>query len=935
MPVLQNLYQVYKLSSTQIVEANLNISNYSRLRASREGTLVNIGDNLVFHKIRDYYGDHRTHQEIFSQIQEMRHTLRLCKKQGKMAEARIVNQCISDLLFVKDIINVEVKKKSDYKKLAKNGFYVNGIRYIRFLAGAGQIRRNTATFLNADLFPYMQEALMCGLEGEIKEINLAKLGAYFALSFSSVLWVRTPRVCIIKDFENTLPQQRVDYIYTDENGNEKIEERERNIVLNCADGQGLIDPMFAQSWAEDMALDFVPSSFVVRSAFIKGNLVPFDFKEYARLNGIETIRDRWGIVRSLEDVDVLISESQFKLYKYYKSWEEYLYNFNKYNLRWGVARYNRKYDDEYVLANYQYLQVLKMTKEDVQELIEPTKQWLQKICSGDDLYTNLFLFGCKDEDVNYRHLYGCAQANFSKAVVKNAAMLKDAYVQSKIYRNIVECINRAKIGKIWVRGNYQFMVSDPVAQCQSALGLPVTGLLRSREVFSHFWNKRRIQGKIDICRSPMVDKSEHNISQLTISDEQEYWYQYIKSGIIFSIYDLATLIASDSDFDGDLCLTTNNAVFLRCAQTQYPPITYEKEKVPLQKNTMANRIKTDLRGFGTAVGNFSNCTTIIEAMKAIFNPVTQQAQINELTNRQRYLRKIIGNEIDKIKGVAAPKLPKSWKKFEQIDPDDTDVVKSEKYKHNSLVISKKPYFFRYLYPELNKRYKQYENSYNILSKDVFGIKFKKLLAKKDKTEEEKRLVRRYQKFSPLIVSNCTMNILCKEFENIDFDIKFKGSNINMLPLFEDEGFTVDLRILETLRGLYRKFNSVKLSKMIENNFRDGAEDDIREICFIVNNSVQESLKQELFSLGLEPRELMFYIGQLAKEYSKFNWSFAWNLLEDVIIDLIPEGTTYAAIRADYGEEYLGDYYTLRLIPHKESEITEDQLEDYIGSIELE
>ena len=54
MPVLQNLYQVYKLPSSFIVENNLKIDNYTRKRAIQDGNLVSVGDNMVFYKIRDY-----------------------------------------------------------------------------------------------------------------------------------------------------------------------------------------------------------------------------------------------------------------------------------------------------------------------------------------------------------------------------------------------------------------------------------------------------------------------------------------------------------------------------------------------------------------------------------------------------------------------------------------------------------------------------------------------------------------------------------------------------------------------------------------------------------------------------------------------------------------------------------------------------------------
>lgn len=911
MPILQNLYQIFKLPSDKIVENNLNIENYTKSKAIREGCLISIGDNLVFHKIRNYYHDERSHEQIFNEIQELRKTLKICKKEGKINEARIINQNITDILFVKDIINVEVIRKKEYRLLAKNGFYVNGIRYVRFCCGSGQMRRNTITFINADLYPYMYETLMCGLKDKVKEINLAKFSAYFALAFSSILWVRTPRVCVIKDFENTIPQQKVDFIVKREKNKGYIEERIMNITLNCADGQGLIDPGFSRLWAQDMNLDYVPSSFVVRSVFVKGNVVPFDFKEYARQNNIKTIKDKWGKEYNIDNIDVILSESQFKMHKYYNNWDEYLNYFNKYNIKWGVARYNKKYDDEYVLANYQYLQCLNINVDDIKELIAPTKKWLQHICSGKDLYSLLFLFGCKDETVDYSKMYSCAQSNFAKAVVRNNNMLQDVYVRKQIYNNIVKYIEKAKIGKIWIRGNYQFAISDPVAQCQSALGLKPIGLVPGDHVYSNFWRERGVSGCIDICRSPMIDAHEHNPSQLYESEEANYWYQYIKSGIVFSIYDTAVVRMEDSDFDGDIVLTTDNKIFLKGAQKHLNVILYDKEQVPTQKVTHNNIVMTDIRGLGTGVGGFSNCATIIETMKAIFNKETQKEQYDELVLRKKLLREIVGAEIDRIKGTTAPVLPSEWKKLEKINKEDTEEEKQIKYKHNSLVLSKKPYFFRYLYPSLNKRFKKYEASYDILSKDMFGMKFKKLLTKKDKTEAEKNLIRRYQKYSPLIVSNCTINILCKEFENLDLDIKFKGDAENLVPLYQDKGYKAQEEILDIFRETYKKYNNQKSIKLINDIFFEGDEEDIKEIKYHISFALKNEIQEDIFRLNLSIPEILFYIGQLSQDYKKFNWAFMWELLEDYIVAYIPRGISMAPVRDEKGEEYLGQKYILK------------------------
>ena len=80
MPTLQNLYQVYKISSTTIVKNNFKMENYTKRQAMKDGCLISIGDNMVFHKIRDYYGDTRSHIEIFNKIQSLRKTLKICKK---------------------------------------------------------------------------------------------------------------------------------------------------------------------------------------------------------------------------------------------------------------------------------------------------------------------------------------------------------------------------------------------------------------------------------------------------------------------------------------------------------------------------------------------------------------------------------------------------------------------------------------------------------------------------------------------------------------------------------------------------------------------------------------------------------------------------------------------------------------------------------------
>lgn len=641
--VLQNQYYIMKIPSNQVNK----LSNYTFKDASHDGNIVSIGDNLVLAKIREYHGNYRDHISLYNQVQNIRKEMRQYKKNNDYDGVKECQYKLDRLLFVSDIINIHVESKKEYRELARHGFDLNGRHYIRFMVGSGQMRRNTVTFINEELFNYLQEHLMCGLNGKIRTINLAKLSAYFALSFSSVLWVREPRVCVIKDFETTIKDQRVNWIKRNK-GNDTVEEIVRDIKLNSADGQGLISPEMARLWAEDMHLGYVPCSFVVRTAFIKGNLVPFDFKEYAHEHGISTIKDRYGTEYNIDDIDILLSESQFKMAKYYSSWEGYLSYHHSYHLKWGVARYNKELDDEYVLTNYQYIQVLNLNREDISGLVSYTTDWIKNICTGQQEYALAYNVGVKSPDLDIDNIINSCGSTFTKAICKNSLMLQDGFVQRKIYNSIKESIRQAKIGRIWVKGNYQFMISDPVAQCRNALGLEPEGLLPANCVYSNFWNTRGVSGEVACCRSPLTYYSEVAINTLTKTEEMEKWYKYIYSGIIYSIYDINTVKAADSDFDGDIVFTTNNQYFLKGARRDELPIMYEKEAVPTQKITLPNQIRCDVKGLDTKVGQITNYSTSMIAMLPLFRGEHQTEQREEIQNRLKILRRLQGDEIDKL-----------------------------------------------------------------------------------------------------------------------------------------------------------------------------------------------------------------------------------------------------------------------------------------------
>ena len=907
--VLQNSYYIYKIPSNKISQ----LTHYSFKEASRDGNIVSIGDNLVLAKIREYYHNDRDHVSLYNQVQairkEMKEIRKLPTSNDNIEKIKELQSQLDDLLFVDDIINIKVITKKEYRELGRKGFDLNGKHYVRFMVGSGQMRRNTVSFINEELFEYMQERLMCGLNGKIKTINLAKLSAYFALSFSSVLWVREPRVCVIKDFDTVIPNQKLNWINKGEDGN-TVTQIYKDIKLNSADGQGLISPEMAKYWAEDMHLNYIPCSFVVRTAFVKGNLVPFDFKAYAKENGISTIKDRYGTEYNIDDIDVLLSESQFKMAKYYSSWEGYLSYHREYNLKWGVARYNKEFDDEYVLTNYQYIQVLDLTKEDIAGLVSYTTDWIKNICSGNIEYALTYNVGVKNPSLNVDSIINSCGSSFTKAIIKNPDMLQDGFVQRKIYNSIKESIRQAKIGRIWVKGNYQFMISDPVAQRRNALGLSPEGLLEANHVYSNFWNERGIDGEVCLLRSPLTHYSEVNVQELSNTEEMKKWYKYIYSGIIYNIYDISVVKHADSDFDGDICMSTNNPYFLKGAKRDELPIMYDKEAVPTQKITLPNQVRCDIKGLDTKVGQITNYSTSMLAMLPLFRGEKQQEQREEIETRLKLLRELQGAEIDKIKGTTPPNFPKSWRHWVKINKDDDDITKAEKYKYNSMVVKKKPYFFIYLYNTLMNEYKAYEKNFNSISLTHFGVPIKVLLRKKEHTDGEMNLIRKYRKYSPVLETDCVMNILCKEIENIEFDIKYKPNCVSLLPNFADRS-NIDNNKLDNLTDIYKEYKAQKKYKGIETmvNNEGIQDDDMNEILKNILYANKDEYKDKMLELFTSSQELFNHLVVMCENY---NWSYdcIWDIIGDDIIDIIPYGKTQVVVENENGFEYLGHHYSL-------------------------
>ena len=534
-------FYIYKFESKYLEKNKYNIKlNFKQAKENEQ--IIAVSDSQMLRSIRDIqqrYVDKYKIELLFKKRDDIK---KLPSSKVNSSLIREINKQINMMMFVPEYVSVIISKPAHYKKLFYNGLYINGKKYIRFSCSASQARVNTIIMVQEDISEELYRRLNNGRHS--KKLNPSKFNAYLGLSSSATTPVSTPRVCVVSDClmkRNTLVNY-VTEVY-EPLCDDIIERKEVEIEYNYFDGMGLISPQQSEKWSHELELDWIPAEWCIRNAWIKGMVCTFPIQEFCeKVNGgnymVETIyknEDGSPKMADLRNIDVIISESQFKMAGCYDSYEEYERNCITNKLSWGISKYSPKQDSNNLYLNYQSLQTLKLDDEDIIELCKPTVDWIRGVTRDNVMYTSLFLMGKSVGKNGVINFVNSSDNYWLKSLLVNHDVIKDRYVSDKIYDNIVNKIKSACMGKLVVNGNYQCLVSDPYAMMEHICGLEPNGLLKENEYYSKYWNDRGVS-LVDSMRSPLTYRSEHNLLDLKDNEELSHWYRYLNTGIVVNVH---------------------------------------------------------------------------------------------------------------------------------------------------------------------------------------------------------------------------------------------------------------------------------------------------------------------------------------------------------------------------------------------------------------
>jgi len=474
------------------------------------------------------------------------------KEKGKATKEDI--QKIEDMTYIPEYATITMNSEKQYDYLFKNGVKINGILYRRLSSSAAQARTSTVVFCSTKIIDRVNELLDNGRNKDVK-FSPSKFSAYKGLYSSATRVVTTPRFCVVPDYESETEFKCNWVTETDYNLDDIIEEKTIKRKFNRWDGMGIISPNFAKIWQRDLGLDYLPSTFGIRQSYIKGMVAVFDFHKFCKEknNGNYLIKslykDKNGepIMVDLRNIDVILTESQFKLWACYNSLEEYNQNCIKNELNWGVGLYADKKCKNKLKLNYQFLQANNIKKEDIPLLCKDFVNWITNVSYNDSYSALLFLLGTEmDEDSLKKYIL--SQDNWwVKALMVEPKLIESKYIKQNIYRLVKKKINDAYTGSFFVEGNNQTLISDPYGLCQYICGKEVTGLIDKDKYYINYWNQKNIKEVIGM-RPPLTSRAEVLNMNLSNTDEQNYWFEYLYNGVILNIHGAETDYFAGSDY---------------------------------------------------------------------------------------------------------------------------------------------------------------------------------------------------------------------------------------------------------------------------------------------------------------------------------------------------------------------------------------------------
>lgn len=394
---------------------------------------------------------------------------------GIILEKAVITPIFQDILTDNFIIedgvyksNKEIKtllSKSELRDyLYNNGFYCDGVKYIRLKRSSGSSRVGKCLFIDENLYRTFHKWDMCGLDIKYgQQIDLAAFEAYISLPSSSIIdtiQIEPQNFLVIDDYESVFKDNVIGVDYN--NGKLTAKEDIFEVTNSIFDGQTIMDrSLFGEKYKDKGML-------LLRNRFFKSACFNGNIQQWFKDNKITDVSQLNGftLAKNIHEIKLITTPSSIKYVKFapLKQW------FDNLDTTFGIVKYEKPtyyFDGRMVQGHYQLLNTLNLSKSDVAEIIKPNLNYISLIRQDPDVLRYHIKYPYEETDI-------ITSLTSKNEIIFKLMGINSDFSKTKLYYNfrndlIKSMVKNLKQGHILIDGNYSTLLGNGIEMLQHSI----------------------------------------------------------------------------------------------------------------------------------------------------------------------------------------------------------------------------------------------------------------------------------------------------------------------------------------------------------------------------------------------------------------------------------------------------------------------------------
>lgn len=588
-------------------------------------------------------------------------------------------------------------------ELYNNGFYCDGIKYIRFKRSSGSSRVGKCLFIDEKLYSRMHKWECCGLkicDGD--EIDLAAFEAYISLTLSSIIdtiEIQPENILVIDDYNSVFKDRAAAVSYDGtslQTTNDFVE-----VNNSIWDGQTLMDYSMYGKYSHY-------SMLLLRNRFFKTAAFSTHIQKFFADNGITEVSQLNGYTRakSIEDIKLITTPSSIKFLKF-GTLDQWLDNLET---TFGVVKHEKPthyFDGRLVQTHYQLLNTLQLSEKEVDRLLAESFEYMSNLRYNPAVVRHHIKYP-ENPPINLEEI-----AN-KNDIVYQLLGINEKFTETKLYHDFLKDLlvsfkKNLMSGHILVNGNYSTLLGNPYEMLLQSIGRfngeSDLGVGNIHNVRFEYGKKLLGSRSPHICAGNIL--LANNVESKHIDD---YFFLTEEIVCVNSINENLLEKLNGADFDSDTMMLTNNKLLIAAAERNYSKFAIPTSLVSAikRKRYYNNSDKCDL-DIKTSVNKIGEIVNLSQELNTLFWNNIHSGQTFE-DNQELY------DDIVKLAILSNVEIDKAKKEYQLDSTEEIGILKKKYLRKDKRDRYIKPNFFGHLartkgyYNSKRKNYKKHHTT---------------------------------------------------------------------------------------------------------------------------------------------------------------------------------------------------------------------------------